>query len=237
MATEGNQTSEYNLTRIAGAIAAVLGVVGPALAALSKSLDGWQLVTVLLAGLVIGGGGVVALAWKWIDSRTKVKTGGTLLLLALAAPQQACATLPEAPPYAAGVGGQYAADVSAAASSASSAFFGTGVALSTVGAASLAAFSAIPDGNLKAGEVPGSAIRAGTTVLMSGLVALGAYLIFGSNDLDALAAEVNRARTFGDDEEPGDDRDRWLFSLALEAVAQYHDAGAVRGSAFQPEAP
>lgn len=232
MASDGKDTSEYGGAKIAGAVAAIVGVLGPTLAALTKALEGWQLVTVLLAGLLVAGGGAVALAWKYLDSRTKVKAGAGVLLAALAVPSHGCASFPQPGPYTYDgtrrSGAEYATTVAELASSRSDAFFGTGVTLAALGGAGLATFSAIPDQNLKAGEVPGSGVRAGVTVALSTLVALGAYLIVSSNDLTDLAATVSRAQVWGEDETPGEERDRWLLSLVLEAVADYHGAGADR---------
>lgn len=143
-----------------------------------------------------------------------------------------CAAFPRVTPYAYDDGRHAGAELcaglaEAAAERATVGFYG-GVAASVVGGAGLATLAAIPDGNLKAGDLPGSAMRAGVSTLAGGLVALGVYAIFGATDADELAAQAKNALMFDEGERPGEERDQTAWSMCLDAWGSYDDAGAAR---------
>ena len=71
--SEGKNTSEHRMAYVAGAVPVILGAATTLIGALSKSLQGWQLVAVLITGLVVTGGGVTALAYRYIGARTEWK--------------------------------------------------------------------------------------------------------------------------------------------------------------------
>lgn len=155
----------------------------------------------------------------------------TFVLALLMAPQlTGCASFPEVRPYDGEnrSGEELCAGITAAAEETASANFYGGMTASLVGGATLATMAAIPDDNLKAGEVPGSAIRAGSAFLAGGLVALGVYLVLGASDLDALAADTKAALVFGDGESVGLERDQVAWSMCMDSWSAYDDAGSKR---------
>lgn len=167
------------------------------------------------------------------EAGVHAKKAAPVLLVGMAlGASQGCAAFPDVRPYAYDnthrAGEELCADIAKAAEKRASLSFYGGMTASLLGGATLATMAAIPDGNLKLGEVPGSAIRAGSAFLAGGLVALGVYLVFGASDLDALAADTKGAMVFEDGETMGPARDQTAWSMCLDAWSAYDDAGSKR---------
>jgi hypothetical protein len=160
------------------------------------------------------------------------KIVGLLLIGTMSIMTQGCASFPEVKPYTyddhSRSGEQLCSDIAKAAGEQANGYFYGGWAASILGGGTLATLAAMPDRNLKIGDVDGEAVRAGFAFLAGGVVAAGVYMVLHAAGLDELAADTKAAMVFGDGETMGLNRDQVAWSMCLDSWSAYDDAGSKR---------